>query len=82
MIVPTIHSGGTPREELLRRIEESAGGLAHAMMVMREHPPEARDYPSGADALAVAQGEHRERLRRIEAVYDELERMCLAIQDG
>lgn len=72
MITPTIHLNGTSKEVLSSQVCNAGIALEHALDLMREACPNARDYyPQGEQAFAQAVLEHKARLLAIKVVVDE-----------
>lgn len=73
LMVPTVHSNGTSREELVRQLCDAGEAVATAVQAVYAAAPHGRDYyMQGPEALKQANAEHIERLRKLEAVYAEL----------
>lgn len=73
MRIPTVHLNGTGKEELAEQVLHAGSMLRLAITAMESAAPNGRDYyPQGPDAIREAQEEHRDRVRRVQAVRDEL----------
>ena len=73
MMLPTIHLNGTDIKHLLEEINEASDALRVAVEKLSVAGPNGRDYyPQGPAALAQAQKEHFERVRRLSDVRAEL----------
>lgn len=71
--VPTIHLNGTSKQELLDQLIDAGQALRSAYVALCEAAPNARDYyPQGNGAYGAARDQHVERVRKIQAVIDEL----------
>jgi hypothetical protein len=71
--LPIVHPHGTSREELRRRLQRADDALLAAYGAVEATAPDGRDYfPQGDAAIAEAIKEHRNRLRRISDVRDEI----------
>lgn len=81
MMVPTVHLNGTSRNELIDRIRIAYDSLTAAINDLDKTRPNRRDYyPQGHEAIGKALDEHRDRIKRVTAVQDELieiwEKLC------
>lgn len=82
LAIPTIHLNGTPSRMLIESLCEASDALNIAYAKVKQTGPNGRDYyPQGAKAMEQAEHEHSERLKRLDAVKDELDAMAVAI-DG
>jgi len=82
MKVPTIHSNGTSRDELLRQVCDAGQAICDALNKMCDAAPNGRDYyPQGDGALKEATQEHRSRVARLESVLDEYMELAEQIAD-
>jgi len=82
MIVPTIHLNGTSKQSLLDDLDEAFDALNTAFNKLKRTAPNGRDYyPQGPDALEKAANAHFERLRKVQAVSDEIQELMLAIDE-
>ena len=71
---PTIHLNGTGRDSLVEGWETAWSACEAAMEALKQTAPNGRDfYPQGPEALDKAVNEHRDRLRRIQSVQEELQ---------
>jgi hypothetical protein len=82
VIAPTVHLGGTSRQDLLDQFMEAGHALSLALSKMREAVPNGRDYTTGGwDELALAMHEHSSRVARVQSVMDEYGALCEAVCD-
>jgi ferredoxin-NADP reductase len=73
MITPVIHLNGSSAETLKMQLKNAAGDLDQAITSLALAAPHGRDYYLlGPDALATAMEEHRDRLKRLTSVLEEL----------
>jgi hypothetical protein len=73
MILPTIHRNGTSKADLFDGYMTALAAMQAAIDAVIQTAPNGRDYyPQGDDALRQAMAEHRDRLRRLGTVADEL----------
>jgi hypothetical protein len=73
LMIPTVHMNGTSRKELADQLEHAVRAIDTAMEAMREACPHDRDYYlQGPTAGPAAREQHRNRLRRLEAVQAEI----------
>ena len=80
MRVPTIHLNGTSQESLMEALEQASGKVQEAIDALSEVAPNGRDYyPQGESAINEAVDEHRSRVKRMQAVFDELIEIWTAI---
>lgn len=80
MQLPTIHLNGTSRESLLEKLGEASETLELASLALKQTSPNGRDYyTQGATALNQAIQEHMHRLRRLDAVKEEIDDLIVAI---
>ena len=82
MQLPTLHLNGTSGESLINALCEASSKLDDAYNALKQTAPNGRDYyPQGPEALTKATEEHRSRLRRLDAIKDEIDQLTLAIAD-
>lgn len=82
MKVPTIHSNGTSRDELLRQVCDAGQAIRNALDKMCDAAPNGRDYyPQGDGALKEATQEHQSRVARLESVLNEYMELAEKIAD-
>jgi hypothetical protein len=83
-MVPMIHLNGSDADELLDGVTEGMSKLVAAMETLRRNGPHLRDYYAYAmkGAFDAAQEQHADRLKRVESVLKELEKMAEAICDA
>jgi len=80
---PTIHLNGTSRAALLDAYTEASAAVRHAIAAVQNAHPNARDYyPQGDSATGEAMAEHMERLRKLQAVREELYTIAEAITEA
>ena len=80
MLLPTIHSNGTSKAELVEGLCRASNALDLAYQALKACAPNGRDfYPQGAGALEAATAEHMDRLRRLDAVKRDVDALTLAI---
>lgn len=71
--VPTVHLNGTSRAALQEQFADAADALRLAVRALGDAAQNGRDYYlQGGGAFAQADEEHRDRLRRLESVMDEM----------
>jgi hypothetical protein len=74
--IPVVHMNGTSRAELLdqaRKAHEAAENLRAALRAMTPH---GRDYyPKGNQLINTALDQHHNRLIRVEAIQEEIEKI-------
>lgn len=72
-MIPTVHLNGTSREALVAQLRQAGTALLAARHALENAAPHGRDYyPQGDEAIVQATAEHRSRLRRIDAIYEEI----------
>lgn len=82
MITPHIHLNGTSADRLIEAAANAYDKLEEAYQALKETAPNGRDYyPLGDGAMKAAVEEHLDRLRKIDAVKDELQHIIDAIED-
>lgn len=82
LAIPALHLNGTSKGELIRQLSDAAHAVTKAHAALRDGAPHGRDYyvqPLGTFEIAEAQ--HIERLRKLEAVHQELEAIAVAVSD-
>jgi len=84
MIKPTIHSNGTSRGDLHAAYMNALLATEEALKQLRKCAPHGRDYyPQGEDALMDAEREHEVRMRGLDIVRQDLEKLvCLTMPRG
>lgn len=83
MLIPTIHTNGTSRDDLVDQQTTAGSALRRALECMQAAAPNGRDfYPQGDGALKLAQAEHGARIERVRSVLREVEQIAEAIADG
>jgi hypothetical protein len=82
MQLPTIHHNGTSKERLIEALCEASAKLDDAYQALKQTAPNGRDYyPQGPEALQRATAEHLDRLRRVDAVKNEIDALTIAIDE-
>jgi hypothetical protein len=73
-MIPSVHIGGTSINELERQLNEAVNALDAACAALIGAEPNGRDYVPilGPEAFSRAQQQHRDRLRRVRSVREEL----------
>ncbi len=80
MILPTIHSNGTTKDELIKPLLVVAEKLEEAYQALKLCAPNGRDYyPQSNTAIYTATDEHMARLRAIDKIKQEIEEYTIAI---
>lgn len=80
MQLPTIHANGTSKDLLMLALTEASDSLEAAYDKLKKTAPNGRDYyTQGANALDQATREHMSRLRRLDAVKNEIDAMTVEI---
>lgn len=80
MTIPTVHLNGTAKDRLIETLCAASNALDAAYEALKEAAPNGRDYyPQGPGAMEAAQNEHMARLRAVDAVKGEIDRLMLAI---
>jgi hypothetical protein len=83
MTIPTIHTNGTSKDELIKQVTDAAHAVQTAMETLCGAAPNARDYyPQGGGAFARADDEYQLRQIKLKEVFDELVELYNAIQDS
>jgi len=79
---PHIHMNGTSKDYLLDRLCDASQSLNAAFEALRQTSPNGRDYyPLGPDAMRIAQEQHEDRTRRLDAIKAEIDQMAEAVSD-
>lgn len=82
MQLPTIHLNGTSKSSLLDALSEASNYLDAAYDKLKLCAPNGRDYyPQGPAAFTQADKEHMDRLRRLDAIKDEVDKLTMAIDE-
>lgn len=80
LAIPTIHLNGTSREALVEQLCEAVHALRIAGRALAAACPNGRDYyPQGEQAIQHALSQHAARLKAVDTVIGELERIAEAI---
>lgn len=80
LAVPTIHLGGTSRQELLDQLSNAMAAVSDAEAALGAACPNGRDYyVQGQDAIQEALRQHANRLHNLRAVYIELNEIAEAV---
>jgi hypothetical protein len=83
MQIPTLHINGTSKEGLLNPIREAAILISKARESFTNTCPHNRDYyPQGDNNYAAAREEWRREGIKLNEVYDYLEKLFVAIDNG
>ena len=76
---PTIHLGGTSREQLNADYRAAYDAVSEALRVVQEVWPHDRDYfMQGTEAMREAHSQHCARVKALRAIKDQYERLVLA----
>lgn len=76
MIKPTIHSGGTSKDDLMERYNNAYYALHVARHALYDVEPHSRDYHvQGPEAFLVAMEEHTARVKQITAVMLDIDEL-------
>jgi hypothetical protein len=79
VVLPTVHSNGTSKGELLKQLEDAGRACRQAVRALSEAAPHGRDYyPQGPDAFRQARADHDKRVEAVSKVYEEV----MAVYDG
>lgn len=79
--LPTIHLNGSSRHHLVEAYHAALLTLREAIDSVRRTEPNARDYyVTGEHSYAAARSEHVERLRKLEAVEEELRELWRSVR--
>lgn len=82
MQLPTIHTNGTSKERLIELLCEASQALDLAFSALKQTAPNGRDYyPQGNDAFDKAVAEHYDRMKRLDAIKDEVDELTRQV-DG
>lgn len=73
LMIPTVHMNGTSRKDLQDQLEHVVRAIGAAKAAMQEACPHDRDYyVQSPTAGPAAREQHRNRLRRLEAIEAEI----------
>jgi hypothetical protein len=76
MKLPTIHLNGSGRSHLQEEYNAALHALRVSLEAMAHSPPNARDYyPQGDNAFAEARAEHEARMRKINELVADYEKI-------
>lgn len=79
-MIPTVHSNGTGKKNLLEEVEAAHTKLVEAMSALRQMTVHGRDYyVQGPHAYGQARTEMDARLAALQQVEDDLREMHYAI---
>jgi hypothetical protein len=82
LILPTIHSGGTSKEELLNQLHIAASAVAKAIECVSDATPHHRDYIAQPDNnYGLARDQHADRMERLRSTWQELHEMYEALEN-
>ena len=82
LILPTIHSGGTSKDELLNQLHIAASAVAKAIECVSDATPHGRDYYTQPDnKYVLARDQHAARIERLRSTWQELHEMYEALED-
>ena len=82
LAIPTVHLNGTSAADLLSQLKEAFTAVRQATEKVNQSAPHARDYYVQNDrAYALAREQHVQRIKAMEAVAADLERIAIGIQD-
>ena len=81
LAVPTLNANGTSKQQLLKQMTNVINQLDSAIAALREAAPHGRDYftTHSLDSWASAAAEHRNRIKRITEVRDEISSIAEAV---
>ena len=83
MTAPTIHSNGTGKQTLIDGLCDAADALNAAYAALKKCAPNGRDYyVQGGNAMERATAEHMDRLKRLDAIKEEIDALTIAIDDS
>lgn len=78
--LPTVHMNGTPKQMLIDSLCVASQAIEAAYQAVKQTAPNGRDYyTQGAVAMEKAEAEHRERLRLLDKVKEEIDSMTVQI---
>ena len=82
VMLPTVHTNGTPGERLFEDVMKAYEAVRQAQEAMRHVTPNGRDYyTQGPDATTKARDQHFERQKKLADVFDDLAAIALSIRD-
>jgi hypothetical protein len=83
MSLPTVHSNGTSREELVSLRLDVVRAIREAVVALRKAAPHGRDYyVQGPDSYATARFIWEGRIAALEGIAERLRVEALEIQDS
>jgi hypothetical protein len=78
--LPTIHANGTPKRMLVDALCNASHAIDAAYDALRQTAPNGRDYyPQEPTQFEQAQAEHFDRMKRLDAVKEEIDQLTIAI---
>ncbi len=82
LVIPTVHRNGTSKAELLEQHSAAREKINDAIHTLRQAAPHERDYyVQEPNTYKEAAQQHRDRIQRLQSVYDELMQISL-LTDG
>jgi hypothetical protein len=82
LTTPTVHLNGTSKADLLAPYEQAYRALGDAIEAVQKTGPNGRDYyVQGPGVINLASTEHGFRLKRLQAVRDEILEIFQAIDE-
>lgn len=81
LTMPCVHMNGTGKNGLLTPLQEAHHALNVAYAALKETAPNGRDYYVYGDEGFVreAQGQHESRLRRLDAIAQEIQLIAIHV---
>jgi len=80
---PSVNLNGTSRGELLTQTGDAVDALSKALEALYASNPHGRDYlPQGGPDYVRARAEHAVRIRKVDAVYEEMLVIHLSLVEG
>lgn len=81
LALPTVHSNGTGRPQLIEQNREAVTAIRRAIDALYAAAPHGRDYGMpGSAAYSVARDEHVARLRALEKIKNELAEIYCSVR--
>ena len=82
-IAPIVHLNGTSKNRLMGQLREACDALHTATGALIEASPHQRDYyPLHSETWRQAREDHRERIRVVEEMRNDLMAIAIAIDEG